>query len=361
MAELKRTPLYDEHLTLGAKMVDFAGWEMPIEYSGITNEHLSVRNNCGLFDVSHMGEIFISGPDSEAYIQKLVTGDVTKIVDNQIMYTMMCYEHGGIVDDLLVYKFNQENYLLVVNASNTLKDYEWIVKHCDDYRVVIQDKSVKYGQVALQGHNAEKILQQFTTYDLSSLKYFYFDLFKVCDEDCLVSRTGYTGEDGFEIYSSRESIVKIWRALINAGALPVGLGARDTLRFEAGMPLYGNEISESISPLEAGLGYFVKLDTDFIGKEALLKQKEEGLKRKLVGLELQRKGICRHGYPVFNLEEIEIGVITTGYLLPERELCVALALINSEEAVLGNDVLVNIRNKLFEAKVINKKFLNKNK
>lgn len=342
-------------------MVDFAGWEMPIEYSGITNEHLTVRNECGIFDVSHMGEIFISGPDSESFVQKLVTGDITTINDKQIMYTMMCYEHGGIVDDLLVYKFNNEQYLLVVNASNTLKDYEWIVKHSNDYRVIIQDKSIKYGQVALQGPKAQAILQELTDYDLNTLKYFYFDIFKVLNEECIVSRTGYTGEDGFEIYASSEGIVKIWKVLIDKGVLPIGLGARDTLRFEAGMPLYGNEISEIITPLEAGLGYFVKLDTDFIGKEALLKQKEEGLKRKLVGLELQRKGICRHGYPVYNLEEKEIGVITTGYLLPERDFCVALALINSEDATLGNDVLVNIRNKFFEAKVVNKKFLNKNK
>ncbi len=361
MNELKRTPLYGEHVKLGANIVDFAGWEMPIQYSGINPEHVAVRTNIGLFDVSHMGEIFITGVEAEQFVQRLVTADITKLKEKQVVYTMMCYESGGIVDDLLVYKFSNEKYLLVVNASNVDKDYEWMLKNKDSFNVQINNESISYGQIALQGPNAQTLLQKLTEFDLSEIKFFYFEEIQVNGLNCLVSRTGYTGEDGFEIYADEDTIVSLWQTLVSYDEVqPIGLGARDTLRFEASLPLYGNEISQDITPLEAGLGFFVKLDTDFIGKEALVKQKEEGLKRKLVGLQLLKRGICRHGYTVHDLEENEIGIVTTGYLLPERDYSIALALIDINHASLDTKVLVKIRNKFYEAKVTSKKFMNKN-
>ncbi len=361
MSDLQRTPLYEEHVKLSAKIVDFAGWEMPIEYSGITPEHIAVRTNVGLFDVSHMGEVFITGKDAEGFVQNLVTADITKLNQKQVVYAMMCYESGGIVDDLLVYKFSNEKYLLVVNASNAPKDYEWMVSNKGTYNVQIENKSTSYGQVALQGQNAQKLLQTLTEFDLSEIKFFYFEEIQVKGINCLVSRTGYTGEDGFEIYTDSKDIVALWQQLISFEEVtPIGLGARDTLRFEASLPLYGNEISQNVTPLEASLGYFVKLDTDFIGKEVLVKQKEAGIQRKLVGLQLLKKGICRHGYTVCDLEEKEIGLITTGYLLPERDYSIALALIDAKHANLGDKVLVQIRNKFYEAVVTSRKFMNKN-
>jgi len=361
MSELKRTPLYEEHVKQGAKIVDFAGWEMPIEYSGITPEHLAVRTNIGLFDVSHMGEVFITGVEAENFVQRLVTADITKLNLKQIVYTMMCYENGTIVDDLLVYKFSNEKYLLVVNASNIEKDYEWMVSNQENYNIQIENQSHAYGQVALQGQNAQKRLQTLTEFDLSEIKFFYFEEIQINGIDCLVSRTGYTGEDGFEIYADTDHIVSLWQTLIHfEDVSPIGLGARDTLRFEASLPLYGHEISSDITPLEAGLGYFVKLDTDFIGKEALVAQKEAGLKRKLVGLQLLKKGICRHGYTVCDADENEIGFVTTGYLLPQREYSIALALIDIKHTNLDDIVYVQIRNKFYEAKVTTKKFINKN-
>lgn len=360
MSQLKRTPLYEEHVKLGGKIVDFAGWEMPIEYSGIKQEHIAVRTNVGLFDVSHMGEVFISGVEAEKYVQRLVTADITKLKQNQVVYTMMCYEKGTIVDDLLVYKFSNEKYLLVVNASNIDKDYEWMLSQKGNDFIDIENKSASYGQVALQGQNAQKLLQTLTEFDLNDIKFFYFEEIQVQGINCLVSRTGYTGEDGFEIYADKADIVTLWKTLISFEEVsPIGLGARDTLRFEAGLPLYGNEISQEITPLEAGLGFFVKLDTDFIGKEALVKQKEAGLKRKLVGIQLLKKGICRHGYPVCDLNEKEIGVITTGYLLPERDYSIAFALIDINHANLEEKLFIKIRNKFYESKVTSRKFMNK--
>lgn len=359
MSQLKRTPLYDEHIKLNAKMVDFAGWEMPIQYDGITPEHLAVRSDSGLFDVSHMGEIFVLGKDAEKYVQWIITGDITKLKENQILYTLLCYENGGIVDDLLIYKFSNEKYLFVVNASNTNKDYEWMLKNKKNFEVNIENHSDKYGQVALQGPNAQKVLQQLTDFNLENIKSFYFEEILVNGLNCIVSRTGYTGEDGFEIYSSKEDIVNIWQKLLSLGVKPIGLGARDTLRFEAGFTLYGNEIGEDITPLEAGLGFFVKLDTDFIGKEVLVKQKEEGLKRKLVGLKLLDKGICRNGYPVCDMVQNEIGYVTTGYLLPNHDKALAQALIDIKYSNVDDKILVKVRNRYIEAQIIPKKFIKK--
>ncbi len=363
MSELKRTPLYEEHVKLGAKIVDFAGWEMPIEYSGITDEHITVRTNMGLFDVSHMGEIFITGNEAHFFVQNLVSADIDKLNEHQVVYSFLCYPHGGIVDDLLVYKYTNEKFLLVVNASNADKDFEWILSNKGDYQVLVENASNNYGQVALQGPNAQSFLQTLTDFNLDDIKFFHFKEITVNGVNCIVSRTGYTGEDGFEIYTKSEDVTSIWKVLIEKGGSlglkPIALGARDTLRFEAALPLYGNEINQDITPLEAGLGYFVKLDTDFIGKESLAKQKAAGLTRKSVGLRMMKKGICRHGYPVCNEFGEEIGVITTGYLLPESEFSVAVALIDVKYANLDSVVFIKIRNRLVEAVVTTKKFMDK--
>lgn len=360
MNELMRTPLYECHKNLNAKIVDFAGWEMPIQYVGINEEHKTVRTGVGIFDVSHMGEVLVEGDDATKYVQNLITNDVNILVDFQVLYAMMCYEHGGIVDDLLVYKYNNKKYLLVINASNIDKDFKWMKKQINDYKVEITNLSNSFGEIAIQGPKAQEVLQQIVDVDLDSIKFFhFFDKIKIKNINCIISRTGYTGEDGFEVYVDKNDTEYIWDTLIKLGSKPIGLGARDTLRFEANLPLYGNELSKDITPLEAGLGYFVKLDTDFIGKKALLKQKEEGLTRKIVGFKLLGKGIPRHGYKVFNDEQKEIGFVTTGYIIPNYENPIGLALIDINHNKLGSKIYIQIRKKIIEAEVVSKKFMNK--
>lgn len=302
----KKTPLYDEHVKLGGKIVEYAGWLLPVQYEGLVPEHEAVRNAAGMFDVSHMGEIEVKGKDSIAFLDYLLTNDISKMVDQQIVYTFMTYENGGTVDDLLVYKYNDNHFLLVVNAANVDKDYEWILKNKKAFDVEVNNISDEVGEVALQGPLAEKILQKLTKTDLSKVKFFHLeDNVDINGVKALISRTGYTGEDGFEIYTSNDGIIKVWNDLLEAGKeyglKPAGLGCRDTLRFEASLPLYGHEISQDINPLEGGFKFFVKLkkESDFIGKEALNKQWEEGLKRVLVGFELLGRGIPREGYEVF--------------------------------------------------------------
>ena len=301
----KKTPLYDEHVRLGGKIVEYAGWFLPVQYEGLIPEHEAVRNAAGIFDVSHMGQIVVKGKDALAYLQYLCTNDISKVEKNQTIYTMFCYPDGGVVDDFLIYKLEDDEYILVVNAANTDKDFKWMIDNKKDFNIIIENKSDQIGEVAIQGPNSEKILQKLTDFDLSSIKPFYFEpKVDMLGIECMVSRTGYTGEDGFEIYAPAEDIVKIWNALLEKGKedglKPCGLGCRDTLRFEAGMPLYGNEISEDINPLEGGLKFFVKFEKeeDFIGKEALKKQWDEGLTRKVVGFELLGRGIPREGYEV---------------------------------------------------------------
>jgi len=364
MEEIKRTPLYEKHLESNGKMIEFAGWMMPVEYSGILPEHHAVRNAAGIFDVSHMGEVEVKGTEAEAFVQHLVTNNVAIMENNQIIYCMMCYPHGGVVDDLLVYKYNREHYLLVINASNIEKDYQWMLDSRGPYEVKLKNLSPEIGEVALQGPKAQEILQKLTDKNLSEIKFFFFaEKVKVSGTECLVSRTGYTGEDGFEIYAPSSEIAKIWDALLVAGKdmglLPTGLGCRDTLRFEAALPLYGNEISQDISPLEAGLGFFVKLDNDdFTGKDALVKQKTDGLKRKTVGFELTGKGIPRHGYPV-QKDGKEIGVVTTGYISPTLGKTIGLALVEAEGIELGSVIQIMIRNKPVDGTVTGRKFLEK--
>jgi aminomethyltransferase len=357
MTQLKRTPLFSVYAEYGAKTIDFGGWELPVQFSSIKEEHEAVRTRAGLFDVSHMGEIEVKGKDSLIFLQKVMTNDVAKLTDGRAQYSLMCYENGGTVDDLLIYKKADDHYLLVVNAANTDKDFDWLKEHLFG-DVQVTNISEQIAQLALQGPLAEKVLQKLTETDLSEIKFFGFkedvDLQGV---KALVSRTGYTGEDGFEIYCHSEDAVTLWHAILEdgkeEGVLPCGLGARDTLRFEATLPLYGQELSKDITPLEAGLGFAVKTnkEVDFIGKEVLKKQKEEGTLRKLVGIEMIDKGIPRHGYRVF-AGEAEIGFVTTGTQSPTLKKNIGLALIKTEFANLDTEVYVEIRGKRLKAKVV---------
>ena len=363
--DAKKTPLYDEHVKLGGNVVDYAGWYLPVQYEGLVPEHEAVRNAVGLFDVSHMGEITIKGKDALAYVNYLMTNDISTIVDNQVIYTFMCHPTGGVVDDLLVYRYDGEFFYLVVNAANIEKDHKWILDNKGDFDVEIENISDSVGEVAIQGPMAEKVLQKLTDYDLSQIKFFHLKRdVEIAGVNCMVSRTGYTGEDGFEVYSDNEGIVKVWNAILEAGQdegiKPTGLGCRDTLRFEASLPLYGHEMDDEITPLEAGFKYFVKLDkeSDFIGKAALNKMWSEGLERKLAGIELVDRGIAREGYEVYKDGE-KIGHITTGYKSPTLDKVIGNALIKTEFTELGTEVDVKSRNKFAKAKVISKKFLKK--
>ncbi len=363
--DAKKTPLYDEHVSLGGKVVDYAGWYLPVQYEGLVAEHEAVRNAVGLFDVSHMGEITIKGKDALAFVDYLMTNDISKVVDNQIVYTFMCAPDGGVVDDLLVYRLADDDFYLVVNASNTAKDYKWILEQKGNFDVEITNISDTVGEVAIQGPLAQKVLQKLTETDLNTITFFTLNRkVNINGVECMVSRTGYTGEDGFEIYTTNEGIVKVWKDILEAGKeegiKPTGLGCRDTLRFEASLPLYGHEISAEINPLEGGFKYFVKLDkaSDFIGKEALNKQWKEGLKRKLAGFEMIDRGIPREGYEIQKDGKV-IGHVTTGYMSPTLKKNIGNALIAPEYTELGTEIDIMIRNKPAKAKIISKKFLKK--
>ena len=358
--EIKQTCLHDRHVELGAQMSPFAGYDMPIQYKGITEEHNAVRNNVGIFDVSHMGEVRITGPDAENFVNHIFTNDIREAVPGQILYGMMCYESGGVVDDLLVYKVSDTEFFLVINAANIDKDVEWIMSNAEGFDVKIADESLYYGEVAVQGPKAEVTIEEVLKLPVSDLKFYHFKTLKADDEEIIISRTGYTGEDGFEIYGSHAFIGKVWDELVEAGTEPCGLGCRDTLRFEVGLPLYGDELSADITPLEASLGIFVKLDKpEFIGKEALVSQKTEGLKRRIVGLELDGNAIPRHGYPV-EADGKQTGEITTGYRSISTGKSVAMAMIEKPYDKLGTRVEVRIRKKTFPATVVKKRFYEKN-
>ncbi|MBC1423815.1 glycine cleavage system aminomethyltransferase GcvT [Listeria seeligeri] len=353
MTELQKTPIHPIYEKYGAKTIDFGGWDLPVQFSGIKAEHEAVRTDVGLFDVSHMGEILVEGPDSTAYLQYLLSNDIEKIKIGKAQYNIMCYENGGTVDDLVVYKITETKYILVVNAANTEKDYEWMVKNVFG-DVTVTNVSSMYGQLALQGPNAEKVLTKLTDIDLSSISFFGFvEDANVAGVKTIISRSGYTGEDGFEIYMQSDDAVKVFEAIMAEGVLPIGLGARDTLRLEAVLALYGQELSQDITPLEAGLNFAVKLkkEADFIGKEALVKQKEAGLTRKLVGIELIERGIPRHDYSVFQNDK-KIGIITSGTQSPTLGTNIGLALLETPYTELGQEVEVGIRTKKIKAKVI---------
>ena len=354
----KRTCLYDKHVALGALISPFGGFDMPIQYSGIVDEHQAVRQACGVFDVSHMGEVLVSGTEAERYVNHIFTNDVTKAVVGQILYGMMCYENGGVVDDLLVYKMAADCYFLVINASNIDKDWAWIQEQAKGFEVTLDHQSDYYGELAVQGPNAEAVMEEVLGLPCKELTFYTFKKIG----NVIVSRTGYTGEDGFEIYADAAFINECWDKLIASGRCkPCGLGCRDTLRFEVGLPLYGDELSAEITPIMAGLSMFVKLDKEeFIGKEALAKQKAEGPAKKLVGIELQDKAIPRHGYAVLNAEGIAIGEVTTGYHTISTDKSVCMALIDSQYAKLDTEIQIQIRKKVFPGKVVKKQFYQKN-
>ncbi len=357
--EIKTTCLHDRHVDLGALMSPFAGYDMPIQYKGITEEHNAVRHHVGVFDVSHMGEVRVKGKEAEKFVNHIFVNDVTGASNGQIFYGMMCYENGGTVDDLLVYKVNDEEFFLVINASNIDKDVAWIMQNAEGFDVKVTDESLYYGEVAVQGPEAEKTLIEVLGIPAADIAFYNFKTLHIDGEDVIVSRTGYTGEDGFEIYGSHDFIRRTWDKLMAADVQPCGLGCRDTLRFEVGLPLYGDELSADITPIEASLSMFVKLDKpEFIGKEALAKQKAEGVKRRIVGLELEGNAIPRHGYPV-EVNGEQVGEITTGYRSISTGKSVAMAMINKPYDKLGTEVEVRIRKKTFPAKVVKKRFYDK--
>ena len=357
---LIKTCLHDRHVALGALMSPFGGFDMPIQYSTIIDEHNAVRNNVGVFDVSHMGEVRITGKDAYKYVSHIFCNDVTGAPDGQIFYGMMCYENGGVVDDLLVYKVNEEEYFLVINASNIDKDFAWIQKNAEGYDVKCENQSEYYGEVAVQGPEAEATLIKLLGLPLDEIPFYNFKTFAIDGEDVIISRTGYTGEDGFEVYGSHDFTRKMWDMLMEAGVTPCGLGCRDTLRFEVGLPLYGHELTADITPIEASLSMFARLEKpEFIGKEALAKQKEEGVTRRIVGIELEGKAVPRQGYPVEVNGEV-IGEVTTGYNSISTGKSVAMAMVKKEYAKLGTAVEVRIRKKTFPAVVVKKRFYEKN-
>ena len=361
MSELK-TCLYDSHVALGTKMSPFAGFIMPIQYAGIVQEHLAVRQHVGMFDVSHMGEIFVEGPDAEAFVNHIFTNEIRGFEPGKVLYGMMCYENGGTVDDLLVYReFEKDHFLLVVNAANIDKDFDWIKEQVKGFACTVRNESPVWGQIAVQGPEAEKTVMDVLGYkEAASLGFYTFCDVEYKGKRLILSRTGYTGEDGFELYTTIENTIEIWDRLLKAGVQPCGLGCRDTLRFEAGLPLYGDELSPEISPVMAGLGMFCKYEKDFIGKEALLDQKAGNLEKKLVGIEIFDKAIPRAGYPVELEDGTEVGVVTTGYHSISLDKSICFALVRKDVSALDTPLSVRIRKKVFPGKVIKKRFYQTN-
>ncbi|MCM2264738.1 MAG: glycine cleavage system aminomethyltransferase GcvT [Desulfuromonadales bacterium] len=363
---MKQTPLNAVHKALGARMVPFGGWEMPVQYAGVIEEHLAVRERAGLFDVSHMGEVEVSGPEALALVQRLTTNDAARLVDGQIQYSALCYPDGGVVDDVTLYRSSATHFLFCVNASNTDKDFAWMQQvHAESgiKGATLTNRSAEFAQLALQGPAAAEILGRLTSGPLTSIRYYHFSQGEVAGVPTLISRTGYTGEDGFELYIPASAAVGMWNRLLEAGRadglMPIGLGARDTLRLEKGYALYGHELSSTISPLEAGLGWIVKLDKgDFVGRDALLKQKAAGLPRRLVGLAMEERGIPREGYPVYAGEK-QVGAVTSGTMSPSLKNGIALALIESPCAVLDKELLVGIRDRKLRAKIVKPPFVKK--
>lgn len=362
-SSLKRTPLFELYKEYGAKTVNFGGWELPVHFSSIKEEHEAVRTKAGLFDVSHMGEIIVKGKDSLAFLQKMMTNDVSQLQVGDIQYTAMCNGNGGTIDDLLIYKLAQGEYLLVVNASNMEKDDQWLRDHIEG-EVELENVSEQIALLALQGPLSSAVLKKLLDNHSLLTEFVPFTFqneVSLFHKKVLISRTGYTGEDGFEIYCHRDDAVALWKAiLVNGEAFGIrscGLGARDTLRFEAKLPLYGQELTPHISPLEAGIGFAVKIHKkeDFIGKKALIEQKQNGVPRKLVGIEMKERGIPRHGYPVFDGDE-QIGVVTTGTQSPTLNKSVGLALLKTEYAELHREVQVEIRSKRLKAEIVSTPF-----
>ena len=411
---MKKTPLYDIHVKLGGKIVDFNGWALPVQYSGIIEEHEKVRNAAGLFDVSHMGEIAVRGPRAGEFLQRMLTNDIIPAAEGKAVYSLMCREDGGVVDDLIVYKLSREEFLLVVNAANTEKDFQWLKNHADGgSETEISDVSEEFAQLALQGPESVSILRRLTGFPLEKVKPFHFvPEVDIAGIKAMASRTGYTGEDGFELYVRPECAGRLWEAIMGAGEgkgiVPAGLGARNTLRFEAALPLYGHEISEEITPLEAGLEKFVKQEKAyFIGKESLMRQRERGLERRLAGFEMLDRGVPRSGFGVraanvrgheygsigqkpevggqkseagsrkaevggrgLEVEEPEpghgyedncgnIGFVTTGGFSPSLKKFIGLAMIQTAYTDIGTEIGIETRSGTLRAKVVEKPFVSK--
>lgn len=359
---MKTTCLHPLHTAQGALMSPFGGFDMPISYEGIEAEHRAVRTAVGVFDVSHMGEVLITGPQATMFVNYIFTGDVAPLAPGKVVYGMMLNERGGTVDDLLVYKRDDNEYFLVINAANIDKDVAWIKEHATRYEVTVDDQCDFWSELAIQGPHAEETLHDVLGIDGSDLTFYTFKDLRTDDgEPIVLSRTGYTGEDGFELYAPAPVIVDAWRKLMDAGVAPCGLGCRDTLRFEAGLPLYGDELTDEISPLEAGLGMFAKLDKPaFIGRDALAAQKAEGVRRKVVGLEVEGRAIPRHGYDVLDADGNKVGEITTGYHSITLDRNIAMALVDTAHAALDTPLQVQVRRKVFPAKVIKKRFYTPN-
>ncbi len=354
--------MFPIHLQLGARIVEFAGWEMPVQYEGQREEHLAVRRAAGLFDVSHMGEIAIGGKEAALFCQRITTNDINGVKDFQAQYTLLCNHRGGVVDDVILYKLSDENYLFCVNASNTAKDYEWITGANENYDIEIEDESSKYSQIALQGPRSEEILSGCLSSDMSPLKRFCLLLFTWNGMEMLIARTGYTGEDGFEIFLPWDRGPELWNGLTESGQAhgvkPCGLGARDTLRVEMGYSLYGHEINDDINPFEAGLGRYVKMDSgDFIGRDALSKVLAGGVKRRIYGFEMIDRGIPREGYGVFK-NGARIGSVTSGTLSPSLEKSIGMGYLTSDVAP-GDRIQIEIRSTFREAQVVNIPFYKK--
>lgn len=353
---MNRTPLYEEHIRLKGKMVNFAGWEMPLQYGRINEEVMAVRNSVGIFDVSHMGEIYVEGKDAVEFANLLVTNDVESLKNKQICYTPMCYENGTIVDDLLIYKFNERKVLMVVNASNTNKDFEWISSKAKGFDIEILNRSPEIVQIAFQGPKAEAVLSQISQIALPEIHYYHFTEGRINGIRSLVSRTGYTGEDGFEIYIDKNAAIPMWRKLIEIAkqikGLPCGLATRDILRFESSYMLYGNDIDSTTTPLEAPLKWTVKMNKErFIGKKALEKQIQEGIKRKLIGFEMFDRSIPRHGCKIFQGRE-EVGYVTSGNHSPTLGKELGMGYVKKQFAKHGTDIEVEIRGKRKKAKIV---------
>ncbi len=353
---LRRTPLYEEHVRLKARMVDFAGWEMPVQYSSIMDEVKTVRSTVGIFDVSHMGEIFVEGPQAVEFVDFLITNDFSNLNFGEAVYSPMCNDDGGIIDDLIAYKFSKHMAYLVVNAANKEKDLKWIESKAKVFNVNVVDRSDEYALIAVQGPKSEELLQKMADTILSKIPFYSFTKARIRGIKVIISRTGYTGEDGFELLVESEASVPLWRSILEYGEAygikPAGLGARDLLRLEASYLLYGNDMDENTNPLEAGLSWTVKFDKgDFAGKEALLRVKEEGLKRKLVGFEVEGKSIPRHGYKIFHGDE-EVGFVTSGNFSPTLEKVIGLGYVKNEYRKVGTELKIEIRKKRVKAKVV---------
>lgn len=363
---LKKTPLNAVHRALGGKMVDFGGWDMPVQYpAGVIEEHMATRTRAGLFDVSHMGEIWVEGPDAIPFVNRITTNDVTKLVEGQAHYSAFPNENGGVVDDLLVYKFADDRLLLVVNAGTTDKDWEWVKKNKDDEDVTLRNASSEYCQIAIQGPKALGILQKLTETELEPIKYYHFTEGKVDGVDAIISRTGYTGEDGFEVYAAADKAEHLWNKMLETGKgegiLPCGLAARNTLRLESAMSLYEHELSDDISTLEANLGWITKLQKgDFIGRDKIADLKEKGITKKLVGFEMKEPGIARDGFDVYVGDE-KVGIVTSGSPAPFLKKNIGLAFLPPNFANIGQEIRIDVRGKRLAAEVVPTPFYKREK